>query len=60
MAPEIVQRIEYNGILSDIWTLGILLYILLTGHFPFAGKDDNEIFKKILKCEIMYATHVST
>ena len=31
MAPEICQRKEYNGYSTDIWALGIISYIMLTG-----------------------------
>ena len=47
MSPEIVSKIEYNGAKADCWALGILLYILLCGKFPFKGINDNDLFKKI-------------
>lgn len=43
MAPELILKMEY-GKPADIWSLGILLYILLNGRFPFVGKDQNELF----------------
>lgn len=39
MAPE--QFVGKSGIVSDVWSLGILLYVLSTGCFPFY--DDSEI-----------------
>lgn len=39
MAPEIVNKKEYSFPV-DIWALGIMLYKLITGNFPFRGKDD--------------------
>lgn len=37
MAPEIVNKLEYRGPPADIWALGVLLYVFLTGTFPFKG-----------------------
>jgi MAP/microtubule affinity-regulating kinase len=37
MAPEIVSRQEYRGDKADIWALGIVLFALLQGCFPFKG-----------------------
>ena len=48
MAPEIVKRKPYCGQPTDIWALGILLYALVCGKFPFKGKGNRKLFKKIL------------
>lgn len=40
MAPEIVNKREYAGPPADIWALGVLLYALLCGNFPFKGKTN--------------------
>lgn len=50
MAPEIVSKIEYCGKKADVWALGIVLYVLLCGKFPFKGNTDSELFKKIRGC----------
>lgn len=47
MAPEVVQRKEYRGEAADIWALGVLLFVSLTGIFPFKGATDQELYKKI-------------
>ena len=47
MAPEIISKKDYLGPPVDIWTLGILLYVLMCGHFPFRGKANRE--KKLIQ-----------
>ncbi|XP_040597015.1 putative sperm motility kinase W [Mesocricetus auratus] len=34
-APEILASKPYDGMAGDMWSLGVLLYILVTGHFPY-------------------------
>ena len=38
MAPELVMRKEYS-MKADVWSLGILVYQLLTGKFPFKASN---------------------
>lgn len=47
MAPEIVARKEFTGPPADIWALGVILYYLLIGSYPFKGVSDGELFRKI-------------
>lgn len=37
MPPEIVLKKDYLGEFADIWSIGILLYTILCGYFPFRG-----------------------
>ena len=42
-APEIIMNKEYDGLKADVYSVGILLYVLVTGQFPFTTADkDNE------------------
>ncbi|KAL1780435.1 sperm motility kinase W, partial [Sigmodon hispidus] len=34
-APEILARKPYDGLAGDMWSLGIILYVLVTGYFPY-------------------------
>ena len=43
MAPEIIKEIKYD-FRVDVWSVGIIAYILLSGGPPFRGKSKAEIF----------------
>ena len=45
ISPEILQG-NYNE-LCDIWSCGVILYIILCGYPPFQGNNDKEIYKSI-------------
>ena len=47
MAPEIVMRREYYGFPVDVWSLGVLLYAMLCGCFPFTANSYPNLYKKI-------------
>lgn len=49
MAPEIIQKKEYNGYATDIWSLGIILFVMLAGMFPFNGATEKELYGKICR-----------
>jgi serine/threonine protein kinase len=48
VAPEILQQKPY-GQKIDIWSLGVITYILLTGSQPFDADEDSEIARQIIK-----------
>ena len=47
MAPEIVKKKDYNGYSTDIWALGIILFVMLTGTYPFKGANERDLYSKI-------------
>ena len=50
--PEILTGEEYNGLLADIWSAGIVLYIMCFGYLPFYAEKEQDIIKNILECEL--------
>eukprot|EP01138_Halocafeteria_seosinensis_P012106 gb/GECG01012374.1/.p1 GENE.gb/GECG01012374.1/~~gb/GECG01012374.1/.p1 ORF type:complete len:1304 (+),score=180.70 gb/GECG01012374.1/:1-3912(+) len=59
MSPEIVQRKEYLGRPVDVWSLGVLLFACLCGHFPFVAKTYPELYKKIAGGHLRFPDHLS-
>ena len=47
MAPEMVSKKPYCGHKVDMWALGVILYVLLTKSYPFIGRNEREILRKI-------------
>lgn len=55
LAPECVRsRRGWELMKSDMWTCGVICYVLLTGRPPFYGRDNREILKKILKAKLTF------
>lgn len=47
-APEIIQGLPYDPRMHDMWSMGVILYIMACGHMPF---DDSNV-KKMLKIQL--------
>nr|XP_046189168.1 myosin light chain kinase family member 4-like isoform X3 [Oncorhynchus gorbuscha] len=50
LAPEVINY-EFVSFPTDMWSLGVITYMLLTGLSPFLGDDDNETLNNILACQ---------
>jgi calcium/calmodulin-dependent protein kinase I len=47
VAPEILTRKPYDH-QSDMWSVGCIVYLLLSGNLPFMGRSQKELFRKIV------------
>ncbi|CAA6663664.1 unnamed protein product [Spirodela intermedia] len=51
IAPEILANRGYDGAASDIWSCGVILYVILTGYLPFDDRNLAVLYQKIFKGE---------
>jgi serine/threonine protein kinase len=47
MAPELASKVPYYGEPADMWALGVLLYLMLFGKFPFRATSEKELYRLI-------------
>lgn len=47
MAPEIILGHQYDAKV-DVWAIGCIAHIMLTGNAPFWGKTQNDVYKAIV------------
>ena len=57
--PEMILGCKYDGLLSDIWTCGIILYTMLFGTFPFKDKNIDDLYTKIIKGDFTYPKNIN-
>lgn len=48
MAPELLSQQSYSGFAVDVWALGVIFYIILTGQAPFKHKNESELKSRIV------------
>lgn len=57
-SPEMIAGKRYNGLDTDIWSIGVILYAMTVGYLPFEDPDTNKLYKKILSCEYLVPGYV--
>ncbi|KAK9876739.1 hypothetical protein WA026_014977 [Henosepilachna vigintioctopunctata] len=58
-APEILLGDSYDAPAVDIWSLGVILYMLVCGQAPFQEANDSETLTMIMDCRYSVPSHVS-
>lgn len=57
--PEVIMNEEYDGKLSDIWSLGVVLFTMVTGSLPWKETNQTAVFSQIRKAEYAVPRYVS-
>lgn len=58
-APELLQAEKYEGLPVDIWSLGVLLFLMVSGSLPFQGESFVEVKEQIISANFSIPPHVS-
>ncbi|KAJ7961109.1 Non-specific serine/threonine protein kinase [Quillaja saponaria] len=54
VAPEVINRKGYDGSKADIWSCGVILFVLLAGYLPFRDSNLMEMYRKIGKGDFKF------
>ncbi|KAK5642127.1 hypothetical protein RI129_008294 [Pyrocoelia pectoralis] len=58
-APEILLGDSYDAPAVDVWSLGVILYMLVCGQAPFQEANDSETLTMIMDCKYTVPAHIS-
>eukprot|EP00904_Undaria_pinnatifida_P006544 jgi/Undpi1/3019/HiC_scaffold_14.g06396.m1 len=54
VAPEVLADRGYDGRMADVWSMGVILYVLLAGFLPFDEPSMSTLFSKIQAADFSY------
>lgn len=59
VAPEVLANKGYDGKKADVWSMGVILFVLLAGYLPFEEATMVALFKKIKNADFTYPSWFS-
>ncbi|KAJ6331922.1 hypothetical protein OIU76_010325 [Salix suchowensis] len=60
VAPEVINNKGYDGAKADLWSCGVILFVLMAGYLPFEESNLMALYKKIFKAEFTCPPWFST
>ncbi|XP_007024999.2 PREDICTED: CBL-interacting serine/threonine-protein kinase 23 isoform X1 [Theobroma cacao] len=51
VAPEVINNKGYDGARADLWSCGVILFVLMAGYLPFEDSNLTALYKKIFKAD---------
>ncbi|CAA2934788.1 CBL-interacting serine/threonine-protein kinase 23-like [Olea europaea var. sylvestris] len=60
VAPEVINNKGYDGAKADLWSCGVILFVLMAGYLPFEESNLSALYKKINKAEFSCAPWFSS
>ena len=58
-SPECISGYPYNGTKSDMWSLGVIFYAMVTGQLPWTKRNQTQLFEQIRRGEYTVPTWLS-
>eukprot|EP00759_Apiculatamorpha_spiralis_P048217 PhF_6_TR4353/c0_g1_i1/m.5868 len=59
VAPEVLSESGYNGFMADVWSAGVILFVMCAGYLPFEDPNLNTLFNKIERGDFRMSKHFS-
>jgi serine/threonine protein kinase len=58
-APELLRGTDYDGRAIDVWSLGVVLFVLVSGSLPWIVTNDAHVYEQILHASYRVPVHLS-
>ncbi|KAI5529944.1 serine/threonine kinase family [Trichomonas vaginalis G3] len=58
-SPECISGEQYDGIKSDMWSIGVILFAMVTGMLPWTKRNKNALFKQIQQAKYRMPQNIS-